>query len=63
MKRLMLLAMTGFLSLNLMAQDAPKQEEGFVFTTVKENPITRIKNQNRAGTSWSYSTFGFLEAE
>ena len=30
----MLLAMTGFLSLNLMAQDAPKQEEGCVFTTV-----------------------------
>ena len=63
MKRLMLLAMTGFLSLNLMAQDAPKQEEGFVFTTVKENPITSIKNQNRAGTCWCYSTFGFLEAE
>ena len=27
-----------------MAQDA-KPEEGFVFTTVKENPITSIKNQ------------------
>ncbi len=63
MKRLMLLAMTGILSLNLMAQDAPKKEEGFVFTTVKENPITSVKNQNRAGTCWCYSTFGFLEAE
>ncbi|MBR6539683.1 MAG: aminopeptidase [Bacteroides sp.] len=63
MKRLMLLAMTGFLSLNLMAQDAPKTEEGFVFTTIKENPITSVKNQNRAGTCWCYSTLGFLEAE
>lgn len=63
MKKALLLAAIGFVSLNLSAQDAPKQEEGFVFTTVKENPITSIKNQNRAGTCWCYSTFGFLEAE
>ena len=44
------------------AQDA-KKDEGFVFTTVKENPITSIKNQNRAGTCWCYSTMAFLEAE
>lgn len=45
-----------------MAQDAPK-EEGFVFTTVKENPITSIKNQNRSSTCWSFSSLGFLESE
>ena len=44
-------------------EEAPKQEEGFVFTTVKENPITSIKNQNRAGTCWCYSTLSFIEAE
>ena len=63
MKKALFLAALGLVSLNLSAQDAPKQEEGFVFTTVKENPITSIKNQNRAGTCWCYSTFGFLEAE
>ena len=41
----------------------PKNEEGFVFTTVKANPITSIKNQSRAGTCWCYSTFAFLESE
>lgn len=33
------------------------------FTVVKENPITSIKDQNRSGTCWCYSTLGFLEAE
>lgn len=40
-----------------------KAEEGFVFTTVKENPITSIKNQNRSSTCWSFSSLGFLESE
>ena len=51
MKKSLLFAALGVLSLNSMAQDTPKEkEEGFVFTTVKANPITSIKNQNRAGT-------------
>ncbi len=44
-------------------QDTTKQEEGFVFTTVKESPITSVKNQNRSSTCWSFSALGFLEAE
>ena len=40
-----------------------KADEGFVFTTVKECPITSIKNQNRSSTCWSFSAVGFLEAE
>ena len=32
-----------------------KKEEGFVFTTVKENPITPVKNQHRSSTCWSFS--------
>ena len=27
-----------------------------VFTVVKQNPITSIKDQNRSGTCWAYST-------
>ena len=31
---------------------AEEQSEGIKFEVVKENPITSIKNQNRAGTCW-----------
>ena len=61
-KRFLSIALVGLAAFSAFAQDA-KQDEGFVFTTVKENPITSIKNQNRAGTCWCYSTMAFLEAE
>ena len=61
-KRIFSLALVGMMTFGAFAQDA-KNDEGFVFTTVKENPITSIKNQNRAGTCWCYSTLSFLEAE
>ena len=59
----MLFAMT--MSATIHAQESGKKEneEGFVFTTVKENPITSIKNQNRAGScgcSCAYSRGRFL---
>ena len=64
MKKLIitLAALVAALSVSAQEQE-PKQEEGFVFTTVKENPITSIKNQNRAGTCWCYSALSFIEAE
>lgn len=34
-----------------------------VFTVIKQNPITSIKNQNRSGTCWDFSTLSFFEAE
>ena len=34
-----------------------------VFTVVKQNKITSIKDQNRSGTCWAYSTLSFLESE
>ena len=42
---------------------AEQQPEGIQFTVVKENPITSIKNQNRAGTCWCYSSLAFIESE
>lgn len=62
MKKSILIAAWSLCSLGMMAQDA-KPQEGFVFTTVKENPITSIKNQNRSSTCWSFSTLGFVESE
>ena len=46
MKKSILMAELGLLSLNTIAQDTPK-EEGFIFTTVKENPITSVKNPKK----------------
>mgnify|MGYP000420592763 FL=1 len=43
MKKSILIATLGLLSFNVSAQDTPKAEEGFIFTTVKENPITSVK--------------------
>ena len=33
------------------------------FTTVKEIPITSVKNQYRSGTCWDYATLGYFESE
>ena len=62
MKKLLTAAALGLFCVSGMAQEANK-EEGFVFTTVKANPVTSVKNQNRAGTCWCYSTMAFLESE
>ena len=35
----------------------------YEFTTVKENPITPVKNQYRSGTCWCFSALSFLESE
>lgn len=55
------------LSVNSFAQKkkAPKQEEpqGYVFTTVVENPVTSIKNQSSTGTCWCFSALSFFESE
>lgn len=39
---------SGLCPATIQAQDTEKKvsEEGFVFTTVKENPFTSVKNQN-----------------
>ena len=62
MKKLLLTAAICLMSMGLFAQES-KADEGFQFTTVKENPITPVKNQNRSSTCWSFSGIGFLESE
>ena len=41
----------------------PKDANKPVFTIIKENPITSVKDQNRSGTCWDYSTLSFFESE
>lgn len=42
----------------------PKEnKDTLIFTPVKQNPVTSIKNQNNSGTCWCYSSLAFLESE
>lgn len=66
MNKFITLAALGLCFSSINAQEAKeekKAEEGFMFTTIKENPITSIKNQNRSSTCWSFSSVAFLESE
>lgn len=64
MKKLLISLLLVLCILPLSAKPKHKQDkDGFVFTTVKENPITSVKNQNRSGTCWCFSGLSFFEAE
>ena len=65
MKKLFAVLAVALLGTTAFAQDkeSEKQDSGYHFTVIKENPITSIKDQNRAGTCWSYSGIAFLESE
>ena len=47
----------------LMAVNVSAQTAEYEFTTVKENPITSVKNQYRSGTCWCFSAISFIESE
>ena len=57
-----MMALAAFVAMSASAQEEKKNNKP-VFTTVKEIPITSIKDQNRSGTCWDYSTLSFFEAE
>ena len=40
---------------SVFAQEEKKEDEGYKFDTVKVIPVTSVKDQNNAGTCWSYS--------
>lgn len=51
-----------FPALSLFSQDTIK-EEGYRFTPVHENAATRVKDQNKSGTCWSFAATSFIESE
>ena len=65
MKIKLIVALLAVFATGAYAQDkkAENNPNKPVFTVVKENPITSIKDQNRSGTCWAYSTLSFFEAE
>lgn len=62
-KTVVLLATILALGLSAQAQKANIEFPEYKFTTIKENPITTVKNQHRSGTCWAYSSIGFVESE
>jgi len=44
-------------------EDSAKTEKGYHFSTIKELQYTPVKDQNRSGTCWAFSTVAFLESE
>ncbi|UTW64304.1 aminopeptidase [bacterium SCSIO 12741] len=40
-----------------------KEEGGFIFSDIKEQEATEVKNQYRSGTCWSFGGSSFLESE
>ena len=63
MNKFILMAAAAVCALPSFAQEKAIPADSLVFTTVKENAVTSIKNQNNSGTCWSYSALAFLESE
>lgn len=66
MKKIITIIATLGICLCTFAQ-AQKKEEAkapkYEFKTVKENPVSPVKNQFRSGTCWCFSSLSFLESE
>lgn len=65
MKKLLTLMAAVAIAWSASAQEpeAEKQAEGYQFTDQVVIKTTPVKNQNRSGTCWCYSTMTFLESE
>ena len=66
MKKFLTLTLVAMMALSASAakkKEAAKDANKPVFTTIKENPITSMKDQNRSGTCWDYSTLSYFESE
>jgi aminopeptidase C len=65
MKRILIciVALTAITIQATAQEQETKNEEGFRFSVIKENPITSVKNQSNTGTCWCFSSLGFMESE
>ena len=63
MKTIFSLALLAMMAVGAQAQEAEQKGNKPEFTVIKQNPITSVKDQNRSGTCWDYSTLSFFEAE
>ena len=58
-----IILLTFIFSLSAYGQSLFEKKTPKTFTVVKENPITKVKDQNRSGTCWCYATLGYIESE
>ena len=65
MKKVLALALLALVTTGVSAKNKRNSvnKNKPVFTVVKENKITSIKNQSRSGTCWDYSTLSYFESE
>lgn len=63
MKKLLIGALLLLWALSSATGQETTTEKGFQFTTIKELPVTPVKNQNRTSTCWSFSALSFMESE
>ena len=63
MKKILSIALLALFCANGAQAQEEKPSNKPVFTIVKKLPITSVKNQNRSGTCWAYSTLSFFESE
>lgn len=62
MRKIALLTLAMF-ALNIANAQDSLSGDTLIFTTVKENKITPVKNQASSGTCWSFSGLAFFESE
>ena len=60
---LLLLAVAGSSAQENLQKGALASNLQKTFTTIRELPITSVKNQFRSGTCWDYGTLGYFESE
>ena len=63
MKHFFLFCLAVGFCISIFAQNDEAKADTFQFTTIKELPITPVKNQSSTGTCWSFSGIGLIEAE
>ena len=65
MKQILTLALAAVIATGANAEEKKDSvnKNKPVFTVVKENKITSIKDQSLSGTCWAYSTLSFFESE
>lgn len=63
MKKTLLFIAVSFLVFSFVKAQETEKTDTFQFTTVKELPITAVKNQSSSSTCWSFSGIGLFEAE
>ena len=62
MRKTLVAALLALVAININAagQNENVKSNKPVFTVVKQIPITSIKDQNRSGTCWDYSTLSYF---